>query len=48
MPPTDQVTTPAESTPPPVADTNVVPAGIGSVTVTPVASEGPALPTVIE
>src|SRR6185503_937023 len=35
--PTFQVTTPAASVPPPVADTKVVFTGIGSVTTTPVA-----------
>jgi hypothetical protein len=37
------VTVPAEWVPPPVAETNVVPAGTGSETETPDASEGPAL-----
>jgi hypothetical protein len=36
-----QVTLPAASVPPPDAETNVVPAGIGSETVTPAASDGP-------
>src|SRR6266705_951922 len=39
--PTDQVTTPAESDPPPVADTNVVLTGTVSESTTPVAPELP-------
>src|SRR5438093_816788 len=41
--PIDQVTTPAASEPPPVADTNVVFAGTVSLTTTPVALEFPVL-----
>ena len=40
-------TTPRNSVPPPVAETNDAPAGIGSETPTLVAPEGPALLTVI-
>ena len=43
--PTLQVATPPDSVPPPSADTNDVPAGIGSVTTTPVESEGPSFAT---
>jgi hypothetical protein len=43
--PTFQVTTPAERVPPPVAETNEVPAGSGSLMTTPVAAVGPALVT---
>ena len=39
--PIDQVTVPAASEPPPEAETKLVPAGIGSEMLTPVASEGP-------
>src|SRR5439155_578774 len=39
--PIDQVTTPAESAPPPVADTNVVLTGTVSESTTPVAPEFP-------
>src|SRR5213594_2852884 len=41
--PIDQVTTPVESEPPPVADTNVVFAGTVSDRITPVAPEFPVL-----
>src|ERR687888_132839 len=44
--PRDQVTVPAVFVPPPVAETKLVPAGIGSDRLTPVASDGPALFTV--
>ena len=40
-----QVTVPPDSVPPPVAETNDVPAGTTSVRVTPVAEEGPAFAT---
>src|SRR3954466_1066470 len=44
--PTDQVTVPAASDPPPEADTNDVPAGIGSLIWTLWAVEGPLFVTV--
>ena len=48
MSPRSQVTVPALSVQaPPVADTNTSEAGIGSVTVTPVACDGPSLRTVM-
>src|SRR5438093_353956 len=42
-PPIVQVTVPPDSAPPASAETKEVPAGTGSVMVTPVAAEGPAL-----
>ena len=42
-PPRFQVTVPPDSTPPASAETNEVPAGTGSETVTPVAAGGPSL-----
>ncbi len=45
--PIDQVTVPKDRLPPLSAETKEVPAGSGSLTVTPVASEGPLLLTPI-
>src|SRR2546428_7927100 len=42
-----QVTVPPDSLPPPSADTNEIPAGTGSVNVTPVAPDGPLIVTTI-
>src|SRR5438105_428038 len=45
MVPSDQVTVPAENVPPPVAETNELPVGVGSVIVTACASDGPPFAT---